>query len=156
MRSIDNGVTWESLRDGLPLCNVTKLQVRGTNGEYLLAATYGRGLYRINIAELPRTIVNAVEGLASKNSKLTIIAISPNPVTLASSLTLDYVVKESGELRAELYDETGKQVRTFGVTYASSGSGKLEGTIKGLPSGAYFMVVTANGEAATQKFTINQ
>lgn len=156
MRSIDNGVTWESLRDGLPLCNVTKLQVRGTNNEYLLAATYGRGLYRINIADLPRTIANSVDGSPAKANKLNVASLSPNPATATSILTLNYEVKDAGELRAEIYDETGKQIRTFGATYASSGSGKLEGSVTGLSSGAYFMVVTANGEAAVQKFIVGQ
>jgi hypothetical protein len=82
--------------------------------------------------------------------------MSPNPVTATGFLTLNYEVKEGSELRAEIYDETGKQVRTFGATYASPGSGKLEGDVTGLTSGAYFMVVTANGEAATQKFIIGQ
>lgn len=155
MRSIDNGVTWEPLRDGLPLCDVRKLQVRGTNGEYLLAATYGRGLFRINIAELPRTVANSADGSPAKTNKLNVTSLSPNPATTTGILTLNYEVKEDGELRAEIYDETGKQVRTFGATYASAGSGKLEGTVTGLTSGAYFMVVTANGEAATQKFIVN-
>lgn len=156
MRSIDNGVTWESLRDGLPLCNVTKLQVRGTNNEYLLASTYGRGLFRINIAELPRTVINSVNGSNAKNNKLSITSLSPNPVSITGILTLNYEVKDGGELRAEIYDETGKQVHTFGATYASSGSGKLEGSVSGLASGAYFMVVTANGEAAVQKFIVGK
>ncbi|HEY6171455.1 MAG TPA: T9SS type A sorting domain-containing protein [Candidatus Kapabacteria bacterium] len=154
MRSIDNGVTWESLRDGLPLCDVRKLQVRGTSGEYLMAATYGRGIFRINIAELPRTIVNSVDASAPKNNKLKVTSLSPNPVTATGTLTLNYEVKDDGELRAEIYDEAGKQVRTFGVTYAISGIGKLEGAVSGLTSGAYFMVITANGEAAVQKFII--
>lgn len=156
MRSIDNGVTWESLRDGFPLCDVRKLQVRGTNGQYLLAATYGRGLYRINIADLPRTIANTSVGAEAKNSKLKVTSLTPNPVTSIGLLSLNYEVKEGGELRAEIYDESGKQVRTFGAMYASAGNGKLEGTVTGLPSGAYFMVVTANGEAITQKFIIGR
>lgn len=155
MRSIDNGVTWESLRDGLPLCDVRKLQVRGTNNEYLLAATYGRGLYRINIAELPRTVVNSTKPTQAHEDKLKITSLSPNPVTADGMITINYDVKNSGELRAEIYDESGKSMQIFGVQYASEGIGKLHGSIKGLNPGAYFMVVTSNGEAVVKKFIVN-
>jgi photosystem II stability/assembly factor-like uncharacterized protein len=155
MRSIDNGVTWEPLRDGLPLCDVRTLQVRGTNNEYLLAATYGRGLYRINIANLPRTVVNSTVTNPSKVSKLKVLSITPNPVSVSGVLAVTYEAENAGEIRAEVYDETGKQIKTFGVAYVQAGKGTLEGSVSGLPQGVYFMVITGNGDAITQKFVVN-
>jgi hypothetical protein len=131
------------------------LQVRGTNNEYLLAATYGRGLYRINIANLPRTVVNSTVTNPSKVSKLKVLSITPNPVSVSGVLAVTYEAENAGEIRAEVYDETGKQIKTFGVAYVQAGKGTLEGSVSGLPQGVYFMVITGNGDAITQKFVVN-
>jgi len=158
MRSIDNGVTWEPLRDGIPLCQVTKLRVRGTNSEYLLATTYGRGMYRINIKDLPRTIIStgvSASGTATPDMPA-ITRISPNPVQLNGRLSVSYKIAKEGDASLLLYDELGKEVRTLLKEFRPQGEQNLEADISSLPSGIYYAVLTSGGHAITQKLSITK
>ncbi|MFI5263574.1 MAG: T9SS type A sorting domain-containing protein, partial [Candidatus Kapaibacterium sp.] len=156
MRSIDNGMTWEPLRDGIPLCQVTKLRVRGTSSEYLLATTYGRGMYRINIKDLPRTIVTT--GVSASSSSASdmpaFIRISPNPVQLNGRLSVSYRIPKDGDVSLLLYDELGREVRTLLKEFRPQGEQIAEADISSLPSGIYYAVLTSDGHAVTQKLTV--
>ncbi len=156
MRSVDNGVNWEPLREGLPLCDVRKLQVRGENGKYLLAATYGRGLFRLDISQLPRTIVNAVNDNNADTKKLVVSNVSPNPARSSSVLNVEYSLENGGVVTARLYDELGREIRLLANQYAPAGQQALALSLKEITSGTYFLVLTANGVSVTRKIVINE
>jgi photosystem II stability/assembly factor-like uncharacterized protein len=153
MRSIDGGVNWEPLRDGMPLCDVRKLQVRGDTTKYLLAATYGRGAYRIDIQHLPRN-VNAVKNEASITSSVKITRLAPNPLTQGSSITLGYSLTAGGRVMATLYDEIGKEIRILANSYSDAGNHEVTADAADLAAGSYFIVLAANGQASTQRFVV--
>lgn len=155
MRSIDGGVTWEPLPDGIPLCDVRKLQVRGDVTKYLLAATYGRGLYRIDIQHLPRT-VSAVKSETPVVSSVKIDHLSPNPLTQGNSVSINYSLAGSGRVMVTLYDETGKEIRVLANSYLDAGTYDLTVNTADLAAGSYFIVLAANGQAATQRFVVTR
>jgi hypothetical protein len=155
MRSIDNGVTWEPLRDGIPLSQVTKLRVRGATSQYLLATTYGRGMYRININQLPRTIANSGVASSPANANMpAITSISPNPVQANAHATIGFRLAKEGNISLTLFDESGHEVKTLLKDFRQQGEGSAQADLSLLSSGAYFAVLTSDGYAVTQRFVI--
>jgi hypothetical protein len=151
MRSVDNGVTWEPLRDGMPLSDIRKLRVRGTTSQYLLAATYGHGMYRININDLPRDGVSR----QTINAALpAITSLSPNPIQTNGKLNIRYMLPTSGEVEVILYDELGRQAKTLLKEFRSQGEQTADADISGLSSGVYYVVLTSDGHAVTQRLVI--
>jgi hypothetical protein len=153
MRSIDNGDTWEAIRDGLPLCQVTKLRVRGTANQYLLATTYGRGMYRIDISQLPRTI-SSVSASAPSADMPAITSISPNPIQVNGHAKVMFRIAKESDATLILYDELGREVKTLLKEYLSQGDQSAEADISSLPSGVYYAVLTSDGHAVTQRFVV--
>jgi len=155
LRSLDNGKTWEPLRDGMPLCQVTKLRLRGNNNEWLLATTYGRGMYRINVNDLPRTIQQqSVSAPAASADIPAITSISPNPIQANEHLAINFTIPKEGDASIILYDEMGRQAKTLLKQYCQQGGQSSEGDISGLPSGVYYAVLVADGHAVTQRIVI--
>ncbi|MDP4236302.1 MAG: T9SS type A sorting domain-containing protein, partial [Bacteroidota bacterium] len=157
MRSLDNGVTWEALRDGFPLCQVTKLRVRGTSSQYLLATTYGRGMFRININNLPRTIINSGVAQASSGSNMpAITSVSPNPVQAGNHASIAFRLATEGNVTIVLYNELGREVKTVLKEFRPQGEQTAQADLTGLASGAYYAVLTTDGHALTQRFVVTK
>ncbi len=156
MRSLDNGFTWESIRDGLPLTQVTKLRVRGTTNQYLLATTYGRGMYRINIADLPRTIASSVASSQVSSGIPVFTSISPNPVQLNGHLTIAFRLPKEGSVTLLLYDELGREAKNLLTQYLGQGEHTADADVSSLSAGVYYAVLTSDGHAVTQKLVITK
>ncbi len=154
MRSLDNGVTWEPLRDGIPLCQITKLRVRGTSSQWLLATTYGRGMFRLNINDLPRTIQNGVSSSAITTDMPAITSISPNPVQINSRSTINFKLAKEGSATLVLYDQLGREAKTLLKEFRGQGDQFVEADMSQLSSGVYYVVLTSDGHALTQKLVI--
>jgi hypothetical protein len=86
-----------------------------------------------------------------KAVKLT--APAPNPAS--SNATLSFAVKEQAETTIRLYNTLGQQVATV---YAGTPQAGEEQTarvdVSGLPSGAYFLRLSADGQTRTQRLTV--
>ncbi len=147
MRSIDGGVNWEPLRDGIPLCDVNKLQVR--NG-HLVASTYGRSIYKIDAANLPRTLLSAPQVTQDPNFRIT--SIVPNPTT--SQVELSFKLPAENKIFITLYDELGRQVRILANEFSAAGERTIRADLADLPSGTYTVVLTAAGKAVTEQLVI--
>ncbi len=155
LRSIDNGVIWEPLRDGIPLTQVTKLRVRGTANQYLLATTYGRGMFRLDISQLPRTI-SGVASPASTGDMPAFISISPNPVQINGRAKLAFKLAKGSEVTIILFDELGRETKTLLKEIRPQGDQFTEADISSVPAGVYYAVLTSDGHAITQKFVISK
>lgn len=149
LRSMDGGVNWEALRDGLPLADVKKLRVRGDSSQWLIAATYGRSIYKLNIADLPRE-PKSVKYSADPNFQIQ--SIVPNPSK--GDVELSYRVPSDCKAMITLYDELGREVRTLANEYTPKGDHKLHLRLEGLPSGSYSIVIAAAGKAVTERLVI--
>ncbi len=154
-RSVNNGVIWEPLRDGIPLTQVTKLRVRGTSSQYLLATTYGRGMFRIDISQLPRTI-SGVASTTPTEDMPAIISISPNPLQINGHAKIAFKLPKESEVTLILFDELGRETKTLLKEHRPQGDQSIEADISSIPSGVYYAVLTSAGHAVTQKFVISK
>lgn len=153
--SKDNGITWAPLRDGMPLCQVTKLRVRGTSNQWLLATTYGRGMFRININDLPPVVANnAVSASTPSPDMPAISSINPNPVHINSKVTIGFTLAKEGVISLILFDELGREVKTLAKEYLAGGQHSSEADLSTLNSGVYYAVLTSDGHAVTQRLVI--
>lgn len=152
MRSIDGGVTWEPLTDGIPLAQVNKLRVRGSSPSYLLATTYGRGMYSLNITDLPRTTFDVPQTVA--DVPLSISTIAPNPAVRAGNVTIRYSTNNPGWVNMRLFDEAGRELRTIANEYSETGSHTVAFATPEI-AGSYTIVMTQNGKAVTAHLVVS-
>ena len=75
----------------------------------------------------------------------------PNPAR--GRATVRFAVPERQNVSLELYDVLGRTVQTVAETEVE-GRRELQVDLSGLPSGPYFLRLTANGQTRTQKLTI--
>lgn len=153
--SKDNGVTWATLRDGMPLCQVTKLRVRGTSSQWLLATTYGRGMFRININDLPPVVVNSSVSSSKPDPDMPeISSISPNPVQANGKAMIGFRLAKEGNISFILYNEAGQEIKTLVKEFRGQGQQIAQADLSGLSSGMYYAVLTSDGHAVTQRLVI--
>jgi len=157
LRSPDNGVHWYKLDNGIPLVQVLTLQVRA-NGARLLAGTYGRGAYYLDLTQLPNIPVDAVTQPASvaPNDLITINSLYPNPATGSSKSTLNYTLKQGGIVTVTLYDALGREIRSCLHDYQSAGTQSIALDLAGISSGNYYCAITANGLTVNRTLTVNR
>ena len=155
--SKDNGVTWAPLRDGIPLTQVTKLRVRGTNNQWLLATTYGHGMYRINISDLPPVVPSGVVSSSMPSPDMpAITSISPNPVQIGGHAKIAFRLAKESTTTLILFDELGRQAKTLLKEIRPQGEQSAETDISSLPSGVYYAVLISDGHAVTQRLVITK
>lgn len=130
---------WELLGMGLPNVVVTDLAYQASV-ELLLAGTYGRSAYRIDVGELVATTELPDIIVAAK--------IYPNPLRSQGAVQLELV--EAGEVSLALFDVSGKQVRQLFDGRLVAGTKDIPLEVNGLPVGTYF----ARGLVAGRVFAL--
>jgi hypothetical protein len=145
--SVDGGTTWFPLMNGMPNAMVTQLRVRGTNNDKLLAGTYGRGMFWLDISNL-----------ASVNSTSTTLPLSldpviPNPVT-STNAAVGFSLHDGGLATITLHDILGRELRILEKNYYEAGKHQISFTKENLTAGTYFIMLTANGRSVSQKVVI--
>ena len=153
LRSGDGGVTWYPVADGLPLAMVTSLRVRGN---YLCATTYGRGMYYVNLTQLP-PLPSASVAQNSKpvNSSIAISAVYPSIVSSsAPQTTVNYSLDAGSEMTLAVYDVLGRQERMLVNQYAAQGSHEIRADLSGLTPGEHYLVLTSSGVSVTKPITV--
>jgi photosystem II stability/assembly factor-like uncharacterized protein len=149
--SRDNGVTWEPLRDGLPLVQIMSLSIRGSgDNTYLIAGTYGRGGYRINISDL-KMGTNSVEAPTSAGSfaKLSTNVIEHGKTQVELTVSLE----GNTLMNAKLYDYLGREVKNL-YNGQITGQSRVQLDMSDVSAGKYFVVVSANGKSNSLAVTI--
>ncbi len=153
LRSADGGKNWYPVADGMPLVMVTSLRVRG---HYLVAGTYGRGMFYIDINQLPPISSgnNAVNAGAA-NSGVAISSIYPSvvPSGVAHS-NIQFSLADDAHASIEVYDVMGRQERTLANEWIAKGSHDESFDFSGLPAGQHFVRLTADGVSVTKTITI--
>ncbi len=153
LRSGDTGKTWYSVADGLPMAMVSSLQVRGN---YLVAATYGRGMYYVDLTTLPPVgPTNGVASTPASNSGMAISAVYPSVITTSSPRTnVDYTLPSGEQSTLILYDVLGRQERVLVNQFASQGDHEFVADLSGIAAGQYYLVLTAGGTSVTKSIVI--
>jgi len=158
--SLDTGKSWWPLREGLPLVEVKSLVVRGTTPKYLLAGTYGRGAFKIDLTDIlsvPRVDPMAeVKPQVAADSKPEIVSVYPNPVVGARHSTVEYSLPSSGNVRLAVHDVLGREVQVAQLEYISAGRHTASVDVSTLAAGNYYYVLTVNGIATITPFTVQR
>ncbi len=80
------------------------------------------------------------------------VSIYPNPTK--DKVTLDYFIKVSSDVSISLLDVSGKTIRQINATKQTQGQHQIDVDIRALPSGAFFLRTSVNGEVQTKKILI--
>ena len=150
--STDKGAHWASTAAlGFPQCQVMSLRIRS---HYLVATTYGRGMYYIDI--------NGVSGASgvtqNANTSSTgnaIAAVYPNPVPSShAQSTISFSVAEDSRATIGVYDVLGREERVLVNEWATKGQHETIADLSGLASGQHYIVLNTGGSSVTQPVTI--
>lgn len=95
------------------------------------------------------TLLKSVQGALAETEKLT-LSVYPNPAT--SEPSVDVQLKGTQSFELNLFDATGRQVRT--LSYTSVPSTHLTLPIAGLASGVYIVRVKTAAETATKRLVV--
>ncbi|MDP4219732.1 MAG: T9SS type A sorting domain-containing protein [Bacteroidota bacterium] len=144
--SADGGVTWNPLMNGFPYVLVTQLRVRGTNSDRLLAGTYGRGMFFLDISNLSSVNPQAP-------ASLSLDPIYPNPLSAANA-TLAFSLNDPGIATITLHDLLGRELRILAKSYYDAGKHQIAFAKENIAAGTYFVMLTANGRSVSQKIVI--
>lgn len=145
----DEGENWFALTDGMPNVPVNSLRIRGTNDDKLLAGTYGRGMYWMDLEGL-----SSVDGEEKRpDAKINFISTHPNPVTGGKS-TITFEMKEAGLLTSTLLDVMGREVKILEKNNFAPGTSQFEFTTDGLAAGTYIVLLSANGTTVSQRIVV--
>ena len=112
-------------------------------------ATYGRGVFRdetyrtVGIEELPHS------NTSIKNS----ISVYPNPVSNYATVALEISTKSN--VISNIYDLTGKLVKTSNVGNLNAGVQELNIDCSNLKTGTYVIRVLAGEDSGSTKFIVN-
>ncbi len=152
LRSGDTGKTWYPVADGFPMAMVTSLQVRGN---YLAAATYGRGMYYVDLTQLPPLGSSSVASAANPNSSISISAVYPSIITTSAPRSnIDYSIPGGEQATLAVYDIMGREERMLANEFAAQGSHEISADFSGLATGQHYIVLTAGGSSVTKPIII--
>jgi hypothetical protein len=151
--SQDGGVTWSQAANGFPNAWVTSLRIRG---HYLVAATYGRGMYYLDINQFSSVAANQNPSIAG-NGFVAIKDIYPSIVTSVASarMNIDYTFSQDMHAKISVFDVLGRQEKVPLNEYTLAGDHSLSADLSGLGPGQHYVVLTGDGYSVTKPFTIN-
>jgi photosystem II stability/assembly factor-like uncharacterized protein len=142
----DGGVTWNPLMNGMPNVIVTQLRVRGANNDKLLAGTYGRGMFWLDISALAGVSADAT-------LPLSLDPAYPNPMTTANA-TIGFSLKDPGLTTITLHDLLGRELRILEKSYYNAGKYSISFAKENISAGTYFVMLTSNGKSVSEKIII--
>lgn len=130
-KTVDEGQSWAPAASGMPNVVVTDLLLHLPT-QQLIAATYGRSMYRL---QLETTSANDEVPIARAQLK-----IGPNPFREETTVYLEF---SSGEwVNIFLFDNAGKVMRRIFSGELPAGPHRFEVPGQELPAGTYVCVIT--------------
>ena len=134
----DNETTWTSYNTGLPNVQIRELEINTADNK-LYAATYGRGLWRVNLFD--------PEALGTDDLQISDLILSPNPTTGMFKLNW----KLNTLVTIKIYDTLGKLV-FYEKNRDLSQNPEIDLQVK---QGLYFLKVNTLSQQVTKKLIIN-
>jgi photosystem II stability/assembly factor-like uncharacterized protein len=141
--STDLGVTWNFLGSNLPPVVVTDL-VLHNNSNFLYAATFGRGVYKIDLAQVNLATNSVI-------TKISNLKVYPNPAT--EYLYLDMAFDKIEDFQADFFDMKGNLIKKFKLENNSIGNHTIKMNIESFTKGIYILKI--NNESKSRKIVIN-
>ncbi len=124
--SFDDGQDWEILGADLPNVPVIDLDFHPIEN-YLLAATYGRGMFKLQIEDPMVSTQEISNDIIAKTY--------PNPFT--QSLNIEWTMDKQEKVRISLHDTQGKLVASIHNAYSPKGKQSMQWNANALAKGMY-------------------
>ena len=145
--SFDTGQSWEVLGEGLPVLPIGDIKIHPTEN-YLVAGTYGRSMYKIDL-----NLITDVENDQPKILKSFSLSQNyPNPFNPTTKISWQSPISSHQTLI--VYDVTGKEVATLVNEYKSAGKHQMDFNASTLASGIYFYKLVAGNYTETKKMVV--
>jgi hypothetical protein len=152
--SDDGGTSWTPFANNLPNAVVADLEIQVSQRK-LVAGTYGRGAWEIDITPPLRAAPEAGPVATRPAANLMLDPPAPNPVS--ERTILRYAAKHVGAVTLDIYDVRGRRVHS--LAQHSDGDGIIRTTPwfpDDVPSGVYFAVLQAGSARKTQKLIVTR
>ena len=143
--STNGGDNWEAYQEGLSTATmIFDLKISHLNRK-LRAATHGNGAYQRDLLDEVTSVkeVLVIEGVTSY----------PNPFRDQS--TLQYELKETGQVTIQLLNASGQLIRTLLNEQQFAGTNEVQIQRQELSSGIYFCRLSFQGQQKVHKLVIN-
>lgn len=138
--SVDDGIDWEFLGADLPNVPIIDLDLE-EEANLLVAATYGRSLYKYDLQNSTNTT-----NYASIDFKF---QIAPNPVQSNSQISFE--LQQTSPAIIAIYDATGKQINTIFSGQLTSGEHQFP-LPSNFPNGQYWLLLKTESGQKTLGF----
>ena len=129
--SNDLGIHWNFVGTDMPSVVVTDI-VLNIGSDFLYAGTFGRGVYKIDLAQL---------GLSNNSSEIVLSSIKVYPNPASEYVIVDLMFNQTTEFNAEFYDSNGKLVKTYRNNNESVGRHVMKMDVTSLQKGIYFIKI---------------
>ncbi|MFZ4590498.1 MAG: T9SS type A sorting domain-containing protein [Ignavibacteria bacterium] len=137
--STNGGTTWGEYRNGMPYSIVFDLSYVPV-GRKMRALTHGAGIWEIKLAAVPTSVLNEGSGIPKEFALKQNYPNPFNPVT-----RIDFSVAKQSDVMINVYDVSGKLVKTLVDKKHSTGNYYVNFDAYGLSSGVYFYAMIIDG-----------
>ncbi|MBL0009418.1 MAG: T9SS type A sorting domain-containing protein [Saprospiraceae bacterium] len=131
--STDKGLHWELVSNGLPNVVITDITYHAADN-ILVAATYGRGMYKIS----PEAEITSVENAVGGNP----LSIKAYPNPFVEQITVEFNVSNRQVYTLEMIDLDGKLIKTVYHGSLHIGLHSFNVDAGSVPAGIYFISVS--------------
>lgn len=149
--SYNSGQSWWVLGEGLPVLPIGDIEIHPATRE-LVAGTYGRSMYKIDLNSIPTFVESNEEVVNSFNLEQNY----PNPFN--PSTKIHYTISNAGELSKlvtiKVFDILGNEIATLVNEEKSAGNYEVEFNANGLTSGVYFYQLQMAQFSQTKKMVL--
>ncbi len=148
--SFDGGDVWSALNVGLP--NVVCTDLRWHPSDYLRVATYGRGMWELDISSLnPASIgdeptVEAIQPLT--------LRVNGSPAGPGTQTTVRFGLRTAGDVDLGVYDVNGRRVQTLAQGPREARVDFVDVDTASLRSGVYFVRLASGGQEVSAKLIV--
>jgi photosystem II stability/assembly factor-like uncharacterized protein len=141
--SNDLGMTWIPLGLGLPRLPVMQLVLHNPTRQ-LVAATYGRSMFALNLDE-----IEAVPQNSDVPASYLLVSVYPNPFNAVANI--DFRIPKAGNMEIAVYDLTGRKAATLLSGYQPAGRARVQWAAQNFATGTYLIRLTAAGQTRVSK-----
>jgi len=147
-RSINNGISWIKISDGLTDSIINDLHI---GGAYLYAAVEGAGIWRRPLSE----ITSSVKPKGRNISKAVSLDNSfPNPCGVGT--TINFSIPNSSRPKLTVHDVLGKEVALLLDEELEQGSYSIYFETINLPDGVYFYILQVGETVLTKQLLVSK
>jgi len=150
--SFNSGQSWWVLGEGLPVLPIGDIKIHPTTRE-LVAGTYGRSMYKIDLNLVP-TNIESSEPILSEFQLEQNYPNPFNPTTKIKYTIPSNVKREMTNVTLKVYDVLGTEIATLVNEEKPAGSYEVDFYAAGLSSGVYFYKLRVADFSQTKKMLL--